>query len=100
MAEAILDEANRAETFKDFLKKEEVVVGVDCTGLEAEFRFDCWKYVELAAGAVLVEAKPVLKTEAPWKKKLVSVLIIWIWLIDWWVELVAEATLVNLAKTD
>jgi len=41
VAEAILDEANRAETFKDFLKKEEVVVGVDCTGLEAEFRFDC-----------------------------------------------------------
>ena len=44
MAEAILDEANRAETFKDFLKKEEpfeaVVVGVDYTGIEAKFRFD------------------------------------------------------------
>ena len=43
MAEAILDEANRAETFKDFLKKEEpfeaVVVGVDCTGLESKLGF-------------------------------------------------------------
>ena len=100
MAEAILDEANRAETFKDFLKKEEpfeaVVVGVDYTGIEAKFRFDWWKYVGLAAGVVLVEAKPVLETEAPWKKKLLSVLIIWIWLIDWFV---AEATLVW-AKTD